>query len=165
MKKTLSPILLIAFLTFACKEQNKEKKADTQTEAAPKLERIQEETPKISKTEENTPKSKLDDLETEIPYVSENFYGNGINEFLHWEKGKCFYSSTKNPKKIELKIFDVKDNIVDEVALVTTGKMQFPNDTKVYSFAIYESEIVITHPNGKTQEYKTQADISREEYD
>lgn len=163
MQKILSPILLIAFLIFACKEQNKEKKVDTQTEVVPKLERTQEETPQISKTEENTPKSKSDDLGTETTYISENFYGNGINEFLHWEKEKWFYSSTKNPKKIELKVFDVKDNVVDKVAMVTTGKMQFPNDTKVYNFAITESALFIIHPNGKNQEYKNQSNISREE--
>ncbi len=87
------------------------------------------------------------------PYVSKDFYGNGVEEYLLLENGQYFYWSSKNGQRIQLEISELKEQVVDETALITTGKMRFPGDSKVYKFVQDESGLSITHPDGRVQSY------------
>lgn len=80
-------------------------------------------------------------------YVSKN---NGTTEYLHTTYPLAFfYSSSKNPKQIELKSVggDMMTNIY---------KVSFPNDIKVYVLKMEGNKIICTNPDGTKQTFVKQ---------
>jgi len=156
MKKAYLLLVLTSLLFGSCKKQEENKKEEEE-------EKPQVELPKNmqKKSSENLSESTIEDVSKDgdsanQSYISSNFYGNNIDEYLSINEGNYFYWTSERKTKIKLEVFDVKENVVEKVSLVITGKMKFPNDTKVYAFTQYESGIIIAHPDGKTQEYKWQ---------
>jgi hypothetical protein len=144
MRQSIYFIGLLALLA-ACNSPKTEE-AKQQNEAA-----LQEESMPVAQPEPS-PAPPDEEFENK-PYVSKNFYGNGVEEYLLIEGGKYFYWSSKNGKRIQLEISELKEQVVGEIALIITGKMRFPGDNKVYKFVQYESGLSITHPDGKVQSY------------
>ncbi len=154
MKKTMYFCLaLMAFLSVSCQSNKNTENTTTSETTAPQSEEVAT-VDENDKTETTTQNTEEDLSANNAPLVSKNFYGNGITEYLLINGQGYFYWNSKRAQKIKLNIFDTKENAVDGTGVIITGKMQFPNDSKVYTFVQDESGLTLTHPDGKTQEYE-----------
>lgn len=77
-------------------------------------------------------------------YISHNFYGNNGDEFLYFESGEVFYSSTFQPKT-KMQIKSEKDNEI---------VVYFEHNPNLYYNIVFEKNYLICTPsNGNQQKY------------
>ncbi len=155
MKKTkYSYLMLLAVFcisTISCQT-----KTDTQTETeTPQNSTVQNE----AKSEKEQSTNEIANKITEEVYTSQNFYGNGVDEYLSINRDNddevpiFTYWTSKRDQKIKLITLE-HEKVDAELNYYIVGTVKFPNDTKVYQFTFLPDALIITHPDKRTQEYQ-----------
>ncbi len=89
------------------------------------------------------------------PYVSIDFHGDGVTEYLLDSEIAFVYWTSANTQPMKLTLHDVKSEVVDETGLLNSGRVTLPNGTEC-KYISDETGLTLIHPDGRRQEFEIQ---------